>query len=160
MPVIHVSMVGLAQMMDSHSLAHVLLDILVTAAKSKVWTLLFYKYCMFCLKLHTTVYFFLVRNPRSVTKWSVLIGWREIRITRYGPLAHVTDLSRFAPKQTEEWRQFSNRKSYPKSWKILPIDTKDRKISWTSWFNRFSVKPEMFFFSDLNGKKVFLLRIG
>jgi hypothetical protein len=35
-PVIHVSMVGLAQMMDSHSLAHVLLDILVTAAKSKV----------------------------------------------------------------------------------------------------------------------------
>jgi hypothetical protein len=130
-PVIHVSMVGLAQMMDSHSLAHVLLDILVTAAKSKVWTLLFYKYCMFCLKLHTTVYFFLVRNPRSVTKWSVLIGWREVRITRYGPLALVTHLSHFALKQTEEWRQFSNRKSYPKSWKILPIDTKDTKISWT-----------------------------
>jgi hypothetical protein len=35
-PVLHAAMVGLVQIMEHHSLAHVRLDILVTAAKQKV----------------------------------------------------------------------------------------------------------------------------
>jgi hypothetical protein len=36
-------------------------------------------------------------------------------------------------------------KNNPKSWKALPIDIKDRQISWND-FNGFSFKPEMYLF--------------
>ena len=47
-------------------------------------------------------------------------------------------------RKTEEWRQFSNSKHYPKSLKIHPIDTKDSKIQWIG-FSGLSAKPEMYF---------------
>ena len=47
-------------------------------------------------------------------------------------------------RQTEEWRQFSNSKHYPKSLKIHPIDTKNSKIQWIC-FSGLSAKPEMYF---------------
>jgi hypothetical protein len=53
---------------------------------------------------------------------------------------------------------FQTQNNNSKSWKALPIDTKDRNISWTD-LNGFTVKPEMYFFRPKCEKNKYFLDV-
>jgi hypothetical protein len=87
--------------------------------------------------------------------WLTRDPYHSIRTSR----ARYTDLSHFAPKQTEEWRQISNWKKLSKNWKKTSLSIlKIEKYAELTSMDLGSI-PKCTFFRPKCGKKLFLFDI-